>query len=66
MAEITNVKIVSNNINSCAMAIRSHLNAAMAYMRLGNEDLMDLEVNSLHHALKMFEDYAYENVCPID
>ena len=59
MAEVTNVRV---NINNYATAMRSHLNAAMAYMRLGMGEEMDLEFDSMRKALDLLESQAYENV----
>ena len=58
--EVTRVAIVPSVMNSYATAVRAHLSAALAYMRVGSEDLMDCEFDSLNHVLDMLEHDAYE------
>lgn len=56
------VKVVPGRATNLATAVRSHLNAAMAYMRLGDEDCMEAEWDSLDYVLRKLKKQAYQNV----
>lgn len=51
MADEVKVEVVPGKITSYATAVRAHLSAALAYMRVGEEDLMDIEFDSLNTVL---------------
>ena len=59
MADEVKVRVVPGKVTSYATAVRAHLSAALAYMQADEEDLMDVEFDSLDIVLDMLKRKAY-------
>lgn len=51
----TTVTIIPGKASSLATALRGHINATLAYMRIGNEELMEAEIASMRRDLTSLE-----------
>ena len=51
----TTVTIIPGKASSLATALRGHINATLAYMRTGDEDLMEDEIASMRRDLTALE-----------
>ena len=57
MAETTEVTIKVSEVSSYATALRSHLTAALAYMRVQDYELADAEIDSITVCLDVIRTY---------
>lgn len=58
MAEVTNVQVIPSRPSNLATAIRGHLNASLAYMRMDMESEMEAEFDSIDMCLEMLKEQA--------
>jgi len=62
MATSNNVTIVPGRASSLATALRGHINAVLAYMRIGNADLTEEAIANMRRDLTMFETEVRLNI----
>lgn len=55
MATSTNITIVPGKASSIATALRGHINAVLAYMRLGEVELMEESIKSMRRDMVSLE-----------
>lgn len=55
MATATNVTIVPGKASSLATALRGHINSTLAYMRIGEPDLMEESIKSMRRDMTALE-----------
>lgn len=55
MANNNNVTIVPGKASSLATALRGHVNAVLAYMRLGEVDLMEESIKAMRRDMTALE-----------
>lgn len=57
-----NVTIVPGRASSLATALRGHINAVLAYMRIGDADLTEEAIANMRRDLTMFETEVRLNI----
>lgn len=55
MATSTNITIIPGKASSIATALRGHINAVLAYMRLGEVELMEESIKSMRRDMVSLE-----------
>ena len=55
MATSSNVTIIPGRASSFASALRGHINAVLAYMRVGDEDLMERAIKDMRKDMTSLE-----------
>lgn len=58
----TNVTIIPGKASSLATALRGHINAVLAYMRVGEPDLTEEAIAAMRRDLTMFETEVRLNI----
>lgn len=61
-SEVTNVKIIPGRANSIATALRGHISAVLAYMRMDNAELMEESIRCMRRDMTIFEREVRLNV----
>jgi hypothetical protein len=62
MATSNNVTIVPGRASSLATALRGHINAVLAYMRIGDSKLTEKAIADMRRDLTMFETEVRLNI----
>lgn len=62
MATTSNVTIVPGRASSLATALRGHINAVLAYMRIGDANLTEEAIANMRRDLTMFETEVRLNI----
>jgi hypothetical protein len=61
-ANNTNVTIIPGKASSLATALRGHINAVLAYMRVGEPELTEEAIAAMRRDLTMFETEVRLNI----